>query len=87
MANFTPQELDSLHKLASLDANGKTFAPGTPGRSLLILMMDVYAALDDEGRKKFDRRFKRFLAQMTVPVSFTNQKVLSTWTYELSQEV
>lgn len=62
---FDANELTSLHKLAALDINGLTFAPGTPGRSLLMLMMDTYKALpDDEARKKFDRRFKRLLTKL-----------------------
>lgn len=67
---FTPQELDSLHKLAALDANGKTFAPGTPGRSVLLQLMDFYAALpSDDARKTFARRFDHMLDTMAGPVS------------------
>lgn len=87
---FTPQELDSLHKLASLDANGKTFAPGTPGRSLLIRFMDFYTALpDDTARSKFDRRFDRMLASMSGPVSGSApaaKTTLGEWALALSLE-
>lgn len=86
--SFTTDELASLHKLAELDANGKTFAPGTPGRSLLILMMDTYAGLDDVAREKFDRRMTRLLRAMGGPVTSQPDaaKVLAAWTYALTLE-
>lgn len=85
--SFTPEELASLHKLADLDANGKTFAPGTPGRSVLIQLMDFYAALpDDAARDKFSRRLSRMLKVMggTVATQPDAQQALDTWAYALS---
>lgn len=68
--DLTPQQQASLIKLADLDINGKTFAPGTPGRSLLIQLMDFYVALpDDEARKKFSRRLDKMMGAMAGPVS------------------
>lgn len=85
---FTPQELDSLHKLAKLDADGKTFAPGTPGRTVLIRLMDFVAALpDDAARDKFYRRLDRMLVTLAGPVNGTAppaKATLAEWAFALS---
>lgn len=80
---FTTEELTSLHKLAALDAAGKTFAPGTPGRSALILITDLYAALpDDAARDKFDRRLTRLLMKfgsaLVDPAIETDDKLVTS---------
>lgn len=62
LAGFTDEEKGALHELAALHLGGRTFAPGTPGRSALIGIMDTYRDLpDDSARRRFDRRARELI--------------------------
>lgn len=85
--SFTPEELAALHKLAALDADGKTFAPGKPGRTALITLMDTVRDLpDDAAREKFNRRLEKMVKRMAAPVTTTPdaQKTLDEWAFALT---
>lgn len=83
---LTDAQKVSLARLADLDIAGLTFAPGVPGRSLLIRMMDAYKGLSDDERLKFDRRFDRLIKQLGGKVTTDEQGAitLARWLYGLS---
>ena len=48
---LTDERRAALETLADLEIAGKTFAPGEPGRGLLIRMMDVFRDLSDDAAR------------------------------------
>lgn len=68
LAGFTDEEKRALHELAALHLDGRTFAPGPPGRSLLIGMMDQHRDLKtDAGRDRAIVRAKEAVQRWARP--------------------
>lgn len=68
LAGFTDEEKRALHELAALHLDGKTFAPGPPGRSLLIAQMDAFRDLKtDAGRDRAIVRAKEAVQRWARP--------------------
>lgn len=68
LAGFTDEEKKALHELAALHLDGLTFAPGPPGRSLLIAQMDQFRDLKtDAGRGRAIVRAKEAVQRWARP--------------------
>ena len=94
MAEFTDYEKAALHRLAALEIDGKTFAPGTPGRTALIKIMDAYHALpDDASRQRFDKRVTALVRTLGLDQDGINALptprygTLKPWTKDLQERV
>lgn len=64
--SLTDEQRQALVEMADLYIDGKGFFPGSPGRSVLIQMMDTYKALTPEGRDRFAKRLPRMMGVMSM---------------------
>jgi len=85
MATLTTAQQASLVRLADLDIEGKTFAPGTPGRTVLIGLMDAYKALPAAQQAVALRRLQRFTGRLGASLAQQPQNVMDKLNRELSR--